>query len=154
MKARFELENVNLGFQLAPIIDVIFVIMLFYMVRAGQLKVEHRLNMTLPGSAIGLTSDPTPPDDVIISIDDQGSVTLNEEEIAAASDVKMDSLAVLLTKLRENADAHGGKVLATLQTDPAVPYQRVIEVMNALSRAKIVNMTFTVGEGEGQALPP
>ncbi len=83
-----------------------------------------------------------------ISVDEQGVVSLNGEEIAPADDVKLDSLSTVLGKLRENADTHGGKVLATLETDPATPYQRVIEVMNALSRAKIANMTFTVGSEE------
>jgi len=144
---RLEMEDVHLGFQLAPIIDVIFVIMLFYMVRAGTLKVEHRLGMTLPGKAT-VGNAYIPPDEVIIAIDEQGNVALNEEEIAAASDAKLDSLSTLLIQLRENAGLHGGKVLAILQTDPATSYQRVIEVMNALSRAKIVDTTFTVGNEE------
>ena len=34
----------NLGFQIAPMIDVVFVIMLFFMVMAGAVKVENELN--------------------------------------------------------------------------------------------------------------
>jgi len=154
MKSRFEIEDVNLGFQLAPIIDVIFVIMLFYMVRAGQMKMEHRLSMTLPGGCGLPGSYSIPPDEVLITIDDEGVVLLNEDEVGLVGDTKLEELAGRLAQLRENAALHGGKMLATLQTDPAVPYQRVIEVMNALSRARIVNMTFTVAEVDGQALPP
>ena len=39
----------NLGFQIAPMIDVVFVIMLFFMVMAGAVKVERELNTKLPG---------------------------------------------------------------------------------------------------------
>ena len=37
--------------QIAPMIDVVFVIMLFFMVMAGAVKRENELNTTLPGSA-------------------------------------------------------------------------------------------------------
>jgi biopolymer transport protein ExbD len=146
MKSRLEFESVNLGFQMAPMIDIVFVIMLFFMVLGGQMRVERQLSMTLPGKADVPTHDPLPPDEVILVIDDSGAIALNEEEIGGAEDVKLDALASLLVQLRENAALHGGKVLATLETQPDTPYQRIIDVMNALSRAKISNVTFTVGE--------
>lgn len=71
---------------------------------------------------------------------------LNDEDIGPATDTRLEGLGGVLEKLRENAALHGGAVLATLQTEPDASYQRVIEVMNALSRAKITNVTFTVGE--------
>ena len=40
----------TVGFQIAPMIDVVFVIMLFFMVMAGAVKVEKELNVTLPGT--------------------------------------------------------------------------------------------------------
>ena len=42
--------NGDVGFQIAPMIDVVFVIMLFFMVMAGAVKVEHELKTTLPGN--------------------------------------------------------------------------------------------------------
>lgn len=148
MRARIEDEPINLGFQMAPMIDVIFVIMLFYMVRAGTLKMEHQLRMTLPSAETKGKPSIMPVEEIIISIDEDGIVALNDEEISAPEDVKLDSLSSLLVRLRENATSHGAQVMATLQTDPTTPYQRVMDVMNALSRAKISNMTFTVGEEE------
>ena len=50
MKRIEDTENINLGFQIAPMIDVVFVIMLFFMVMAGAVKVEHELKTALPGS--------------------------------------------------------------------------------------------------------
>ena len=45
--------GINLGFQIAPMIDVVFVIMLFFMVMAGQVQVEQELNLKLPGTIAG-----------------------------------------------------------------------------------------------------
>ena len=36
--------EVHLGFQIAPMVDVVFVIMLFFMVLAGSVKVENSHN--------------------------------------------------------------------------------------------------------------
>ena len=47
-------QNLNqgsFGFQIAPMIDVVFVIMLFFMVMAGAVKIENELNTQLPGTA-------------------------------------------------------------------------------------------------------
>ena len=35
------ITNPDVGFQIAPMIDVVFVIMLFFIVMAGAVKVEH-----------------------------------------------------------------------------------------------------------------
>ena len=42
--------EVNLGFQIAPMIDVVFVIMLFFMVMASDVQVENAHNTKLPGT--------------------------------------------------------------------------------------------------------
>src|SRR5215210_6154849 len=75
---RSRLEGGELGFQIAPMIDVVFVIMLFFMVMAGAVKVERELNTKLPGTAE--TSGPTEMvDEAIITISDAGEVSLNDE---------------------------------------------------------------------------
>ena len=51
MKQKPETADAAPGFQIAPMIDVVFVIMLFFMVMAGAVKVEHELKTTLPGNA-------------------------------------------------------------------------------------------------------
>src|SRR6187402_1003633 len=74
-------EPVHLGFQIAPMIDVVFVIMLFFMVMAGAVKVEMILNTTLPGAAVPDRADePVPPDEIVVLIAEDGTVTMNEEE--------------------------------------------------------------------------
>ena len=51
MRLELNQNEGNLGFQIAPMIDVVFVIMLFFMVMAGAVKVENELNTQLPGTA-------------------------------------------------------------------------------------------------------
>ena len=78
MRLKLNPNEGNLGFQIAPMIDVVFVIMLFFMVMAGAVKVENELNTQLPGTAE--TSSSTDfVDEQIISISDGGEISLNEE---------------------------------------------------------------------------
>ena len=43
-------QDAEVGFQIAPMIDVVFVIMLFFMVQAGDRQVETELKMKLPST--------------------------------------------------------------------------------------------------------
>lgn len=147
MKLRFESEPINLGFQIAPVIDVVFVIMLFYMVRAAQVKEEHRVTLTLPHvMEHGAPTDVRQVEELLLTVDEEGAVSLNDEEVGAADDTRLESLATLLGDIRKGAGENGLQVLVTLQTEETTPYQRVMDVMNALTKAKISNLTFTVGE--------
>ena len=42
--------EVNLGFQIAPMIDVVFVILLFFIVQASDIQVENAHVTKLPGT--------------------------------------------------------------------------------------------------------
>ena len=149
MKRIEDTENVNMGFQIAPMIDVVFVIMLFFMVMAGAVKVEHELKTALPGSTPPTAVDSKDvPDEITILVTEDGTVTMNEEEFDTPKDKKMKGLTLNLRKLTQDADLRGSKVLVTLQTEEQTKYERVIDVLNALAVAQISNVTFTVGNDE------
>ena len=68
-------DNPNMGFQIAPMIDVVFVIMLFFMVMAGAVKVEHELKTALPGSTPPQAADVKDvPDEITIVVAEDGTV--------------------------------------------------------------------------------
>lgn len=150
MKRIQEDDNPNMGFQIAPMIDVVFVIMLFFMVMAGAVKVEHELKTALPGSTPPEASqiDISGLDEITIVVMEDGTVTMNDEEFDAPTDKKLPRLTGDLVRLKKDADNRGGKVLVTLQTEEQAKYERVIDVLNALGKAQISNVTFTVGSEE------
>src|SRR2546423_5869942 len=78
MRLEQDLNQGNLGFQIAPMIDVVFVIMLFFMVMAGAVKAERELNSQLPGNAETTTATDFV-DEQIVQIAENGEVSLNEE---------------------------------------------------------------------------
>jgi biopolymer transport protein ExbD len=141
-----ESETVNMGFQIAPMIDVVFVIMLFFMVMAGAVKVEQELKTMLPGSAPAALDTPQEmPDEIIITVEESGVVTMNEEEFDSPDSKSLPNLTSTLVLLKKEADNRNAKVLVTIEAEEEARYERVIDVLNSLAKARIGNVTFTVG---------
>ena len=147
MRLKQNSSDGNVGFQIAPMIDVVFVIMLFFMVMAGAVKVENELNTTLPGSAE--TSNSTDfADEQIITIAENGQVALNDEELDGPADPAMPQLTGTLQRLKQTSDAAKSLLTVTIASEPKAKYGRAIDVLNALAAAKVENVTFTTSEEE------
>jgi biopolymer transport protein ExbD len=137
----------NVGFQIAPMIDVVFVIMLFFMLMAGSVKVERELNTKLPGVAI--TAAPTDfVDEQIIGISVAGEITLNDEPYDSVDSMELPQLRATLARLKQAGDAAKSPVLITIISDPQAKYSRTINVLDALSVEGIGNVTFTVSQDD------
>lgn len=128
---------VNLGFQIAPMVDVVFVIMLFFMVLAGSVQTEGSHNTTLP------CRNPAPPsDEIAIRIEDDGQVLLNDEPLDSPTSTALPELANNLRQLHDLGLATQSDVVVTIYADAAARYERVIDTLDALTRAKISQVTF------------
>jgi biopolymer transport protein ExbD len=137
----------NLGFQIAPMIDVVFVIMLFFMVMAGAVKVERELNQKLPGTVESSKSaDFT--DEIIINIAENGEVLLNDEPMDPVGPHVMPRLIATLMRLKQGSDAAKTPVLVTIICEPEAKYSRLVDALDALAAAQITNVTVT-DSGEG-----
>lgn len=143
-------ETPNLGFQIAPMLDVVFVILLYFMVLAGTIKVEYEIKTTLPGSAEVATepSDELPPDEVIIGITGEGQVTFNDDPIGETADIKLNDLYNEMRQVAETALQSKTKVIVTVAAEENVKYDRIMNVLDVLAKAKISNVTFSTTEGE------
>lgn len=139
-----------MGFQIAPMIDVVFVIMLFFMVMAGAVKVERELKSALPGIAPSTpTDEQVMPDEIMVGVEESGAVTLNDEELDPPDNKALPNFTSSLMRLKQEADNRGAKVLVTIQAEEQAKYERVIDVLNSLAKAKVANVTFTVGTDTG-----
>jgi biopolymer transport protein ExbD len=145
---QIEEEAAAFGFQIAPMIDVVFVIMLFFMVMAGAVKVERELKSSLPGLAPPTSDEQVMPDEIIVTVEESGSVLLNEEELDPPTSKPMPNFFNSVNRLKQEADNRGAKVLVTIEAEEQAKYERVVDVLNALAKAKVANVTFTVGSGE------
>jgi biopolymer transport protein ExbD len=157
-KHQIEHDSGALGFQIAPMIDVVFVIMLFFMVMAGSQKKEMELKSQLPGVAPASPDAPQEmPDEIVITIEESGIVLMNDEEFdnpPPARPVppeldKLPNMTATLKRLKQEADNRKAKVIVTIEAEEQAKYERVIDVLNSLAIAKVSNVTFSVGSDSG-----
>ncbi len=136
--------EVNLGFQIAPMIDVVFVILLFFIVQASDIQVENAHVTKLPGT-VESSTETVLPDEIAVRVEDDGQVYLNDDPLDAPETKNLPEFAGSLNSLREASDASKSKVLVTIYANELARYERVIDVLDALSRAKISDVTFQAG---------
>jgi biopolymer transport protein ExbD len=135
-------STVNLGFQIAPMVDVVFVIMLFFMVVAGSVSVENRHNMQIPVRGdFGKYTD-----EIAIHIDDAGQLFLNDDPLDSPESKSLPELTENLKQLQANSKATQNDLIVTVSADETARYERVVDTLDALSRAEIREVSFTAGE--------
>ena len=133
-----------MGFQIAPMIDVVFVILLFFIVQASDIQVENAHVTKLPGT-VESSTETVLPDEIAVRVEDDGQVYLNDDPLDAPEIKSLPEFASSLNSLREASDASKSKVLVTIYANELARYERVIDVLDALSRAKITDVTFQAG---------
>lgn len=142
MKMPIQQANPDVGFQIAPMIDVVFVILVFFMALAAQIKIEQILQTKLPGVAVASTTTEFV-DEQILQVAEDGEVSLNEESYDSAQSRELPQLTGTLLRLKSSSDAAKSKLVVTLISHPESPYYRTIDVLNALAISGITNVTFT-----------
>ncbi len=127
------------AFQLAPMVDVVFVIMLFFLVAAATRQSEQTLSMELPGT---VRSMPDIPLDLDVQIESDGAVLVNGEVFDTSPTGSLRLTQQVLQRIAAEARQSATKILATLEVAPDVPYQRIMETLDALALASVTNVSF------------
>ncbi len=131
----------DLGFQIAPMLDIMFVILVFFMTLAGDKKVETQLKMTLPSSEPNYESNQDTPMEESIDIDEDGAISHNEEPVSG------DDLKKTFRSLKDQSKAEGDTpIIVTISAAPDTKWEAIATVMNAMQAAKISNVSFTVSD--------
>lgn len=125
-------------------IDVVFVIMLYFMVMAGAVQIENAHNTKLPGKVEASTATSLP-DEISIRIEDDGQVYLNDDPLDTPEATDLVELAGNLNLLKQSSDSSKSEVLVTIYANEQAKYKRIVDTLDALSRAKISNVSFQAG---------
>ncbi|MCB1099731.1 MAG: biopolymer transporter ExbD [Verrucomicrobiae bacterium] len=133
--------------QMGPMIDMVFLLLVFFMVTAKPIDPESDISLGLPGT-VAQTESVELPDEQRIEILADGRIVLNELELAAANDVPMPRVVTTLTRLKESADLNRAEALVTIDAHNDVPHQRVVDVFDACAKAGITGMTFAGAQPE------
>ena len=127
--------------QMGPMIDMTFLLLVFFMVTAKPTKPESDIKMTLPGSVSQETSVDLP-DEQRLRIEANGQVSLNDMTIDTPDSSELPELVRILTRFKQSAELSQSKAMVTLDPHDAVVHQRIVDVLGACARAGISGVTF------------
>jgi len=127
--------------QIAPLIDVCFLLLFFYILTSKPEKPEGLLGMNLPGT---LTQETTVdlPDEQRVEILANGGIFLNQTPISLENKRGLAELTTILSRYRESAfHNHASAPISIVAADEA-PHQKLVDVLNACALAGIQEVTF------------
>lgn len=134
--------------QMGPMIDMVFLLLVFFMVSAKPIKQESDINIGLPGT-VAQEEALEIPDEQRIQIQPNGQVVLNDQPMDSPASAEMPALLSTLKRFKESADSNKSEALITIDADDAANHERIVQVLNACAQAKITGVTFAdAGEEE------
>lgn len=134
------------GINIASLIDLVFLLLVYFMVAASLQKSEADLSIRLPGM-IAQKQSVEMPDEQIIEVKETGHVILNDQQYDTPDSMDLPNLVAMLTRYRLSCQSARIPAMITIMADDGTRHQRVIDVMNACANAQIKNITFnTSGE--------
>jgi len=127
---------------IAPLIDCVFLLLIFFMVSAQLQKDESQIGMTLPGSV--KTQNPVAlNDEQVLQISASGKIWLNGLEYDSADDRELPRLQAMLGRYRDSVLSAKQVPYLTIDSDDRALHQRMMDVLNACQKAGIKHVTIT-----------
>lgn len=123
------------GIQLAPLVDVLLLLLIFFLMTWNAARNENELDVKVP-KASAAKEKSAPMGDVIVNVKADGDVVVNRRTLSGPD---LTSLLEGLVKL--NADQ-----AVVIRGDEAGAYKNIVDVLNICSQAGITNVAFATAK--------
>lgn len=137
MNFRKQLKPEAVGFQLAPMIDVVFLLLCFFVTSQIFAQWETEIDITLPTAETGQVTERLP-GELIINIRDDGGLVVNAREVGEAQ----------LQEMLERVSTLFPGQPVLIRADRTTAYEEVIRVLDLCRQADIWNISFATGVPE------
>ncbi len=127
---------------LTPLIDVVFLLLIFFMVTTTFDR-HARLKVSLPESSSKATQQQAEP--LVLSIDAKGNYFLNDRQLINR---KLDTLKQALQKTIGQDKKDYKDVALVLRADANTPHQSVVRAMDAASQLGLSRLSIATVEGK------
>jgi len=124
--------------QMAPLIDIVFLTLVFFMVTSVYATLESEVDITLPTADSAQQSERTQ-GEIFINLKEDGRIILNRREMT------IDELQEVLYRVAEHFP--GGAVI--VRGDRSAVLGRAIAILNCCRKADIQNVAFAALPEEG-----
>lgn len=134
MRFNSKQKQENMSFQITPMIDVVFLLLFFFITSQLFSQWETEIDITLPTAETGETPQRLP-GEIILNVLNNGDIVVNGRSLSDSE------LASMLNRLSENFP--GQPVL--IRADKATAYENVVKVLDRCRQADIWNISFATG---------
>ncbi len=129
-----------IGLNMTPMIDIVFLLIIFFLVSSHLAQQETNVELALPSAASGLDpSDDTTPR-VTINLLPQGQILL------AGNRLNVEQLE---QRLRVENQSEQGNLEVRIRADRQVPYRFVEPLLRSCAQAGVWNVKFAVLKAQG-----
>lgn len=124
-------EPEKADFPLAPMVDVVFLLLIFFIATMQYTQSERELNVSVPVAEEGADARQTV-GEIIVNVRESGEVVVDK----TVMDKKQ-----LFGKLQRIAAVHKNQAIR-IRGDGKVEYQKIVEVIDVCQKAGIPNISF------------
>jgi biopolymer transport protein ExbD len=125
------------GFMIAPMVDILLVVLVFFIVTWNFALAENELDVRVPSAA--KANEPQPyVGQVVINVKSDGAIVVNRQSKTGPE---------LLDQLRKLSQLYPDQAVI-VRGDEAVDYKHIVEVLDICRQADIWNVAFATGKPE------
>jgi len=139
MNFRKRAEPDRSGFQLAPMIDIVFLLLIFFIVTWNFARYETELDIKVPTAKEGQDRRRAV-GEIILNVRQDGTVVLNRRTL------QMEELEGVLLEIAELYPDQA----VILRGDEGVPYKYIVDVLDVCRSADIWNVAFATSKPQSQ----
>jgi biopolymer transport protein ExbD len=125
----------RIGFNMTPMIDIVFLLIIFFILSSHFARQETQLELALPAAASGQEAIVDDTRRLIVSVLPDGQLQLAGEAVDAAS---------LEQKIQYESGRVGGDLEVRIRSDRQAPYAQVEPILVACARGGVWKVTFAV----------
>jgi biopolymer transport protein ExbD len=137
MKFRKRADPYVLGFQIAPMVDILLVLLCFFIVTWSFARKENELDVKVPSAQNAKDSNPVV-NQTVLNVKADGTVVWNRKTIAAPD---------LAMKLKELSGLFPDYAII-VRGDERVPFRFIANVLDICREANIWNVAFATAKAE------
>jgi biopolymer transport protein ExbD len=123
------------GIQLAPLVDVLLLLLIFFLMTWNAARNENELDVKVP-KASAAKEKTAPPGDVVLNVKADGNIVVNRRALNAAE----------LTDLLKGLVQLNAEQAVVIRGDETGAYKNVVEVLNICSQAGVSNVAFATAK--------
>jgi biopolymer transport protein ExbD len=123
------------GIQLAPLVDVLLLLLIFFLLTWNAARNENELDVKVP-KASAAKEKSAPVGDVVVNVKADGNVVVNRRTLTSAE----------LTDLLKNLVQLNSEQAVIIRGDEAGAYKNIIGVLNICTEAGITNVAFATAK--------